>query len=140
MSLLALRLAWLGAYLHFTFRWPWVCSWLSPNRQSGFRSGNPRLRKKFPRRPGFFARLCSERMRDAAREKSPFRQLEFCFETPVVRPLPSAVALQERAVSLLLSLGAENLAARLRVGWNDRMRTTVGRADFQRCHIWLNPA
>jgi SprT protein len=79
-------------------------------------------------------------MRDAAREKSPFRQLEFCFETPVVRPLPSAVALQERAVSLLLSLGAENLAARLRVGWNDRMRTTVGRADFQRCHIWLNPA
>jgi SprT protein len=79
-------------------------------------------------------------MREAAREKSPFRQLEFCFETPVLCPLPSAVDLQERAVSLLFSLGAENLAARLRVGWNDRMRTTVGRADFQHGHIWLNPA
>ena len=45
-----------------------------------------------------------------------------------------------RAVSLLLGLGAENLAARLRVDWNDRMRTTVGRADFQRCLILLNPA
>ena len=79
-------------------------------------------------------------MRDAAREKSPFRQLEFCFEALVVCPLPSAAALQERAVLLLLSLGARKLAARLRVGWNDRMRTTVGRADFQHCHIWLNPA
>jgi hypothetical protein len=40
----------------------------------------------------------------------------------------------------LLGLGAENLAARLRVAWNDRMRTTVGRADFQRSLILLNPA
>jgi hypothetical protein len=77
-------------------------------------------------------------MRNAAREKSPFRQLEFCFETPVVFPLPSAAALQVRAVSLLLGLGSENLAARLRVDWNDRMRTTVGRADFQRSLILLN--
>ena len=79
-------------------------------------------------------------MRNAGREKSPFRQLEFCFETPVVSPLPSAAALHERAVSLLLGLGAENLAARLRVDWNDRMRTIVGRADFQRCLILLNSA
>ncbi len=79
-------------------------------------------------------------MRNAAREKSPFRQLEFCFEASVVFPLPSATALQERAVSLLLGLRAENLAARLRVDWNDRMRTTVGRADFERCLILLNPA
>jgi len=79
-------------------------------------------------------------MRNAAREKSPFRQLEFCFETPVVFPLPSAAALHVRAVSLLLGLGAENLAARLRVDWNDRMRTAVGRADFQRSLILLNPA
>jgi len=79
-------------------------------------------------------------MRNAAREKSPFRQLEFLFETPVVFPLPSAAALQERAVSLLLGLRAEKLATRLRVDWNDRMRTTVGRADFERCLILLNPA
>ena len=79
-------------------------------------------------------------MRNAAREKSPFKQLEFCFETPVVCPLPSGAALQERASSLLIGLGAENLAARLRVDWNDHMRTTVGRADFQRCLILLNPA
>ena len=79
-------------------------------------------------------------MRNAAREKSPFKQLEFCFETPILFPLPSATALQERAVSLLLGLGAENLAACLRVDWNDRMRTTVGRADFHRSLILLNPA
>ena len=79
-------------------------------------------------------------MRNAAREKSPFRQLEFLFETTVVFPLPSAAALQERAVSLLLGLRAEKLATRLRVDWNDRMRTTVGRADFERCLILLNPA
>ena len=79
-------------------------------------------------------------MRNVGREKSPFKQLEFCFETPVVFPLPSATALQKCAVLLLERLGAENLAARLRVNWNDRMRTTLGRADFQRCLILLNPS
>jgi SprT protein len=79
-------------------------------------------------------------MRNAAREKSPFKQLEFCFETPEVFPLPSARALQERATCLLRALKAETLAARLRVNWNDRMRTTVGRADFERSLILLNPA
>ena len=80
-------------------------------------------------------------MRKAAREKSPFRQLEFCFETPEeTLPLPPASALQERATALLYDLGAEKLAARLRVDWNNRMRTTVGRADFHRSLILLNPA
>jgi SprT protein len=79
-------------------------------------------------------------MRNAAREKSPFKQLEFCFETADVFPLPSAGALQERAVSLLRSLRADHLATRLQVEWNDRMRTTVGRADFDRSLIFLNPA
>jgi SprT protein len=79
-------------------------------------------------------------MRNAAREKSQFKQLEFCFETPCVLPLPSASTLQDRALSLLPNLGAENLAQRLRVEWNDRMRTTVGRADFRRSLIFLNPA
>jgi len=79
-------------------------------------------------------------MRNAAREKSPFKQLEFCFETPEVFQLPSACALQKRATCLLRALKAENLAARLRVDWNDRMRTTVGRANFQLSLILLNPA
>ena len=79
-------------------------------------------------------------MRHAAREKSPFNQLEFYFETLEVFHLPSADALQNRAADLLRALKAENLAARLRVDWNDRMRTTVGRADFQRFLILLNPA
>jgi len=79
-------------------------------------------------------------MRNAAREKSPFKQLEFCFETLDVFDLPPACALQERATCLLRALKAESLAARLRVDWNGRMRTTVGRADFQRSLILLNPA
>jgi SprT protein len=79
-------------------------------------------------------------MRNAARKQSPFRQLEFCFDAPEVFPLPSARDLQDVAASLLRALGAEKLAARLRVEWNWRMRTTVGRADFRRFLISLNPA
>jgi predicted SprT family Zn-dependent metalloprotease len=48
--------------------------------------------------------------------------------------------LQDRARSLLRRLGAGILANRVRVEWNERMRTTVGRADFRRCRIFLNPA
>jgi len=79
-------------------------------------------------------------MREAARKQSPFSQLEFWFDAPEVLQLPSANALQNRAADLLRALKAENLAARLQVDWNDRMRTTVGRADFQRSLILLNPA
>ena len=79
-------------------------------------------------------------MRNAARKKSSFKQLELCFETREVFQLPSACALQARATGLLRTLKAENLATCLRVEWNDRMRTTVGRADFQRSLILLNPA
>ena len=79
-------------------------------------------------------------MRNAARKQSPFRQLEFCFGTPEILSLPSARELKDRAASLLRALNAESLGARLRVEWNGRMRTTVGRADFRRCLISLNPA
>ena len=37
-------------------------------------------------------------------------------------------------------LGAGILTDHVRVEWNERMRTTVGRADFRRCLISLNPA
>jgi SprT protein len=79
-------------------------------------------------------------MRKAARKQSAFRQLEFCFDAQEVFSPPSARELKDRAASLLRALGAQNLAARLRVEWNRRMRTTVGRADFRRCLISLNPA
>jgi len=54
--------------------------------------------------------------------------------------LPSAQELQDRAQSLLRRLNAGILTDRVRVEWNERMRTTVGRADFRRCLISLNPA
>jgi len=54
--------------------------------------------------------------------------------------LASAQELQDRAQSLLRRLNAGILTDRVRVEWNERMRTTVGRADFRRCLISLNPA
>ena len=79
-------------------------------------------------------------MRNAARKQSPFRQLEFLFDAPVISQLPSAQELQDRAQSLLRRLNAGILTDRVRVEWNERMRTTVGRADFRRGLISLNPA
>ena len=79
-------------------------------------------------------------MRNAARKQSPFSQLEFLFDAPVIPQLPSARELQDRARALLRGLNADILTDRLRVEWNERMRTTVGRADFRRCLISLNPA
>src|SRR5437868_2794029 len=116
------------------------CLSLLPDQPSVLPSGNTRPKKKSQRRLGLFRRLCSERMRNAARKQSPFRKLEFFFDARVISPLPSAPELQDRARSLLRGLDAGVLTDHLRVEWNERMRTTVGRADFQRCHIWLNPA
>ena len=79
-------------------------------------------------------------MRNAARKQSPFRQLEFLFDASVISQLASAQELQDRAQALLRRLNAGILTNRVRVEWNERMRTTVGRADFRRCLISLNPA
>lgn len=68
----------------------------------------------------------------------PFKQLEFSFEA--ADRLPSAQEMRDRAVRLLHGVAAEGLAARLSIEWNARMRTSVGRADFRRCLIALNPA
>jgi predicted SprT family Zn-dependent metalloprotease len=54
-------------------------------------------------------------------------------------PLPSAREMQDRAIGLLRPLKAEKLASRLKVEWNARMRTAVGRADYSRSLISLNP-
>src|SRR5437764_7532459 len=79
-------------------------------------------------------------MPNPARKQFPFSQLEFCFDAPVTAQLPSARELQDRGRSLLRGLDAGILTDHLRVEWNERMRTTVGRADFRRCLISLNPA
>src|SRR5437868_13812890 len=116
------------------------CLSLLPDQPSVLPSENTRPKKKSQRRLGLFRRLCSERMRNAARKQSPFRQLEFFFDARVISPLPSAPELQDRARSLLRGLDAGVLTDHLRVEWNERMRTTVGRADFRSCLISLNPA
>ena len=48
--------------------------------------------------------------------------------------------MRDRAIDLLRELKVDKLAKRLRVEWNPRMRTTVGRADYTRSLISLNPA
>jgi predicted SprT family Zn-dependent metalloprotease len=94
------------------------------------------------------------------------RQLEFAFEQFVTRifagedrvvgqapRLPNrglateAVALQfgrandlqTKARELLRSLGANRIAAELRVEWNRRLKTAAGRADYRQKLILLNP-
>ena len=69
-----------------------------------------------------------------------FRQLEFCFEAQTQLTDPSASELLDRAIDLLRELKLDKLARRIRVEWNPRMRTTVGRADYSRSLISLNPA
>ena len=68
-----------------------------------------------------------------------FRQLEFCFEAQTRLTLPLAREMCDRAARLLRELKVDKLARRLRVEWNPRMRTTVGRADYARSLISLNP-
>lgn len=79
-------------------------------------------------------------MRSAARKPNTpaFNQLEFCFE-PVLS-LPSCEQLRERAIALLQELNVPILVRKIQVQWNARMRTAVGRADFARSLIVLNPA
>src|SRR5438067_8468172 len=122
------------------FCWRWACRPPLPDQPFASPSENTPPKKKFQGRLALFQRLCSERMRNAARKQSPFRQLEFFFDARVISPLPSAPELQDRARSLLRGLDAGVLTDHVRVEWNERMRTTVGRADFRRCLISLNPA
>jgi SprT protein len=87
------------------------------------------------------------------------RQLEFAF--PTTGPLASILSLRERrtkshgegqripsihdgdlegrARELLCSLGARRIATELRVGWNSRLKTAAGRADYRQKLISLNP-
>ena len=72
------------------------------------------------------ARLCS-----AIQPQSP---------APVIAPAKSAAAdLEKTARALLLALGCADLAARVRVRWNPRMRSTAGTAYASKSLISLNP-
>ena len=48
-------------------------------------------------------------------------------------------ALESQARELLRSLGAEELAKKVRVEWNPRLKTCAGRADYREKLISLNP-
>ncbi len=77
------------------------------------------------------------------------RQLELCFEVSqnLRKPempaasLPSGVdtRLTRECMKLALKLGLKDLAGRLLVTWNPRMRSTAGRAFWPEVNIELNP-
>ena len=50
-----------------------------------------------------------------------------------------AIQLEATARELLCSLGAQRIAAELRVEWNSRLKTAAGRADYRQKLISLNP-
>jgi predicted SprT family Zn-dependent metalloprotease len=50
-----------------------------------------------------------------------------------------AAVLLQTARQLLCSLGAQRIAAELRVEWNPRLKTAAGRADYGQKLISLNP-
>ena len=89
-----------------------------------------------------------------------FKQLEFVFGETLTRRLQRLAlpkgegwredesrsmrrtrdfALEFQARQLLHQLGAEELARKIRVEWNPRMRSAAGRADFREKLISLNP-
>jgi SprT protein len=80
--------------------------------------------------------LSASRKRNASQPN----QLEFCFDAAELPPLPSADEMQVQAASLLTAVNAHKLAKQLRIEWNARMRSAVGRADYRHSLILLNPA
>src|SRR5687768_15396855 len=59
---------------------------------------------------------------------------------PTAAPaMESAAALETHARQLLRALGCAGLAARVRVRWNPRMRSTAGTAFARQTLITLNP-
>jgi SprT protein len=69
------------------------------------------------------------------------------FRPPATKQATEAIALQSGraadletiARELLRSLGADRIAAELRVEWNSRFKTAAGRADYRQKLISLNP-
>lgn len=77
-----------------------------------------------------------------------FRQLTTRVRAAIQRPSPAPVIasakntaadLEKSAHTLLATLGCADLAARVRVRWNPRMRSTAGTAHAAQALITLNP-
>lgn len=76
------------------------------------------------------------------------RQLDFAFQ-PCSRPtlpgrgaaprLQRDIDLEHAARTLLRANSANQVASEVRVGWNPRLKTCAGRADYRQKLIWLNP-
>jgi SprT protein len=67
-------------------------------------------------------------------------QLEFRFPPPAKRArVGRDHELEEKAQRILYSLGARQVAEKIRVKWNPRMRSAAGRADSRRVLVSLNP-
>ena len=78
-----------------------------------------------------FFRQLTTRLRSAIQRQSP---------APVIAPAKGpAPDLEETARLLLRALGCDDLAARIRVRWNTRMRSTAGTAYAGKSLIHLNP-
>lgn len=78
-----------------------------------------------------FFRQLTTRVRAAIQRPSP---------APVIAPAKNTAAdLEKSAHTLLATLGCADLAARVRVRWNPRMRSTAGTAHAAQALITLNP-
>ena len=78
-----------------------------------------------------FFRQLTTRLRSAIQPQS---------SAPVIASAKgNAPDLEETARTLLRALGCDDLAARVRVRWNARMRSTAGTAYAGKCLITLNP-
>jgi SprT protein len=69
-----------------------------------------------------------------------FKQIEFAFQRPTTHLRAGRDhALESEARELLRALGADELARKIRVEWNPRLKTCAGRADYREKLISLNP-
>ncbi len=78
-----------------------------------------------------FFRQLTDRLRSAIQPRS---------HAPVIAPAAGDAAdLEESARALFRALGCDDLAARVRVRWNSRMRSTAGTAYSAKTLVTLNP-
>src|SRR5260370_21767810 len=125
----------------------WDCQWKAPDRRFVFRLADQRRRKKWTMLPMRSRESRSEPKTPA--NMASLRQLEFAFRTVAAslwdasrfaqRSGYKASDLETKARQLLCSLGAKQIAIKLRVEWNSRLKTAAGRADYRHKLISLNP-
>ena len=90
------------------------------------------------RSPSALVKIFAPSARDSASSSPPSQS----YGVPRERPIQLRKrdhALESQARELLRSLGAEELARKIRVEWNPRLKTCAGRADYREKLISLNP-